>query len=254
MPISLSNEDMFLPIASGKPMGDVKDSKPEKTLPPWFQPSAKLFRPGCRSYLDGANSLQELWTWLQEKDEKSTMDRSELISADPILRGVALSRFAQAWQNSLEDLLNPKGGWGNLLKPEVYDAVKKEAESLLPHFKVLNGVGMRARESPAKSSMQLGCRSDNTIWRDRDEVEAAATKLLSWMMNSAESKLLGLLEIASQSGLSYCAWVDHSVVLAYLAHGAGKDNFVDDLVARLCQGSPPAKRQKVSGSNPFKQD
>ena len=236
-------------------MGDVKDSKPEKTLPPWFQPSAKLFRPGCRSYLEGANSLQELWTWLQEKDEKSTMDRSELISSDPILRGVALSRFAQAWQNSLEDLLNPKGGWGNLLKPEVYDDVKKEAESLLPHFKVLNGVGMRARGSSSTNSMQLGGKSDNTIWRDRDEVEAAANALLSWMLASPDSKLLGLLEIASQSGLSYGAYVDHTVVLAYLAHGAGKDKFVGDFVARLCQGSvSPAKRQKVSGSNPFKQD
>ena len=75
------------------------------------------------------------------------------------------------------------------------------------------------------------------------------------MMASADSKLLGLLEIAAQSGLSYCAWVDHSVVAAYLAHGDGKGHFVSDFVARLCQGAPPpAKRQKASGSNPFKTD
>ena len=84
-------------------------------------------------------------------------------------------------------------------------------------------------------------------------VDKSAKHLLEWIGRSGNCKVRGLFEIAAQSGLSYSAWVDHQVVSAYVSEGGGKDTFVADAAARLCQGAP-AKRQKTMGSrdNPFK--
>ena len=104
------------------------DDVDSKALPPWLTPAARLFRAGQRSAIDDANSLSELWDWLKSRDPKSNVDRCELASADAILRGVAISRFAGAWEAAIEDLLDPAGGWGDVLKPAVYEALKKEAD------------------------------------------------------------------------------------------------------------------------------
>ena len=84
------------------------------------------------------------------------------MSTDPILRGVAISRFAGAWLNAIEDFLDADRGWSDILKPEVYDAIKKDAEELLPHFHTLNGRGLRARAGDA-GSMRLGQGTDRSV-------------------------------------------------------------------------------------------
>ena len=226
-----------------------------KTLPPWLTPAARLFRAGQRSAMDDANSLSELWDWLKSRDPKSNVDRCELASADAILRGVAISRFAGAWEAAIEDLLDPARGWGDVLKPAVYEAIKKEADVLLPHFRNLNGRGLRARAAdPMTTNMRLGQDKNRPMWKDQTVVEESARYLLEWIGRSGKCKVRYFFAIAAQSGLSYSAWVDHQVVSAYVNEGGGKDSFVDDAVARLCQGSvtPKKPRSIAESDNPFK--
>ena len=226
-----------------------------KTLPPWLTPSARLFRPGQRSAIDDADTLAELWEWLKSRDAKSNTDRCELASSDPILRGVAISRFAGAWEAAIEDLLDAGRGWADVLKPAVYEAIKKEAEVLLPHFRNLNGRGLRARAAdPMTMNMRLGQNKNSPMWKDQAVVEDSARHLLDWISRSGKCKVRGIFAIAAQSGLTYSAWVDHQVVSAYVSEGGGKDSFVEDAVARLCQGSvsPKKPRSIVESDNPFK--
>ena len=138
----------------------------------------------------------------------------------------------------------------------VYEAIKKEAEVLLPHFRNLNGRGLRARAAdPMTMNMRLGQDKNRPIWKDQAVVEDSAKHLLDWISRSGKCKVRGIFAIAAQSGLTYPAWVDHQVVSAYINEGGGKDSFVDDAVARLCQGTAAKKKPRsiAESDNPYKE-
>ncbi len=54
--------------------------------------------------------------------------------------------------------------------------------------------------------------------------------------NSGKSKLRAGIKVMSVVGLTYNCMVDHQTTMAYCRCGKGKDQLVDDAVARLCQG------------------
>ena len=125
----------------------------------------------------------------------------------------------------------------------------------MPHFRNLNGRGLRARAAdPMTTNMRLGQDKNRPMWKDQTVVEESARHLLEWISRSGKCKVRGIFAIAAQSGLSYSAWVDHQVVSAYVNEGGGKDSFVEDAVARLCQGSvtPKKPRSIAESDNPFK--
>ena len=92
------------------------------------------------------------------------------------------------------------------------------------------------------------------MWKDQTVVEESARHLLEWISTSGKCKVRGRFAIAAQSGLSYSAWVEHQVVSAYVSEGGGKDSFVEDAVARLCQGTAASKKPTsiAESDNPFK--
>ena len=236
------NDDGFgfdsLPIRA--PSGAAKELNP--ILAAWQVPSVKLLRPGKRSRIDAVNSYEELWAWMKES-EKGQLYHSEFCSEDPIIRGVALSRFCESYQHLCEYVVSTECQWGALLKETVFDAVKKEAADLLPHLRGLNGSGMPSRAIGGKKQ-RLG-EKDATIWRDRDETTEHAKAILSWLATSGKSKLRAAIKVMSVAGLTYNCMVDHQTTMAYCRCGNGKDQLVDDAVARLCQGSGTSSTKTI---------
>ena len=238
------NDDGFgfdsLPICAGS--GSAKDKEVSPILAAWQVPSVKLLRPGKRSRIDAVDSYEELWVWMKES-EKGQLYHSEFCSEDPIIRGVALSRFCESYQHLCDYVVSTECQWGALLKESVFDAIKKEAAELLPHLRGLNGSGMPSRAIGAKKQ-RLG-EKDATIWRDREETTKHAKAVLAWLGTSGKSKLRAAIKVMSVAGLTYNCMVDHQTTVAYCLCGNGKEQLVGDAVARLCQGDGTASKKTI---------
>ena len=194
-------------------------------LSPSRVPSIAMMRPGDQCV---GMDLDELWAWLAGSQRDGY--RTEFRSDDPVVRGVALSRFAQSYENMCNELCD-NNKWRLLLQPSVYEEITKEARGLLPHLRVLNGC-----EVPLPNKRRRVGDADQCNYRDEGEVAAAAASLLAWLRNSNKSRLRVAIDVVSAGGLSHNACIDQLVVMAYCKYGNGESQLVGDAVARLCRG------------------
>ena len=258
--MQLTHPDTILPLAmglgddfvSGDGAAETIPKKGEKgkrsgdTLAPWDQPAAKLLRCGKKSAIDSAESLDELWNFMKEGTDYLKY-HSEFCSQEPVVRGVALSRFAQGLA-ALCTAIQTSENLPCALNVKIYTDIKAEAETLLTYINDLNGAGLPVRAAAAKS--MLG--SKPAQWRDAVKVEGAIKKLKAWL--DQPSVLRQTINAVQLGGLFYTVHVDICCVKAYLCcgHGLERDGMVSDARARLCQGtaaSSSAHRNAISEGN-----
>ena len=227
----------------------IRGDAAKPVLPPYATPPSRLYRPGQKSAAAECDTFQELWDWLAGSDKESKYPyRCEFLSTDPVYRGVALSRYAQSWENVCNEFVANEKNWAAMLRPEIYQEVKREAQGLLPHLKVLNGAGLPSK-AVGSGGTAMGPRLgyvDKAAWREPTEVGAAIDYLLHWMSTSEKSTLKATIFVASASGLTYDSMINHLVLKAYHDYGGGKDKLKDDAVARLCQGGGVKRKREAA--------
>ena len=206
--------------------------RPMEVLAAWDLPAAKLLRPGKRSTIDQAESYEELWRWMQVGNEHQPY-RSELCSNDPIIRGVAISRFAEGLVNVCEAILTDKDLQA-ILSKEHYGLITKEADILKKKVSILNGAGLPSRAGGKKPSIQFGSGDDHK-WKPIPEVETAIEYLEGWI--AAPSQIRRTMKVLGLGGLFYTTYVDSQCIRSYLKVGPGKESGTmrADAVSRLCQ-------------------
>ena len=243
------DEDVFGGVPSstptmGKSESGKKRERDNEALPIYEVPAVKLLRAGNKSAIEELGPNQRLWDWMEEKHPCGYAHRAEVAHTNIKLRGVGISRFAQSMTNWIRSFKEQRA-FQALLKPEHFDAILKEANSLLPHFEVLDGSGLPAiKESELRSKKTLyDARSYH--WKDPAKVKESAAAILKWMENGEQSKLRIAIKMFASAGLSWCAYADHTVIQAYLNHGDGKKDFSAACEARLCQGSCSPVREKL---------
>ena len=214
-------------------------------LAPWDLPASKLLRNGKKSSMEDAESYEELWNYLAAAT-KTQPYKSELCSEDPIVRGVAISRYAQGWLCLCRSIQGgDKEDLESVLKPETYAAMVKEAKELLPHLEVLDGHMLPVRQDAMAGGLRLG-GSKSMPWKQRADVENAVNYLETWCKSS--SALRKTVRAMQLGGLFYTCHVDHLCLHAYMTQGPGKvaGTMNDDCLARLCQGKVPVAATPIS--------
>ena len=209
------------------------DKKKKATLFPWDLPAAKLLRSGKKSSLEDATSYEELWSHLCSGNKHQEYG-SELCSNDSLIRGVAISRYAEAWLSLCTAILETDNvELKSVLNPSIYAAMETEAKALKPHLAMLNGAGLPVRADAMKKS-QLGGGKTYT-WKVQTDVEASMRYVMDW--TKKPSSMRKTVRILQLGGLFYTAHVDHLCFHAYRTVGHGTDESIPpaDAVARLCQ-------------------
>ena len=219
--------------SEGVPMSG--DKKRRATLPPWDLPAAKLLRLGKKSSLEDATSYEELWSHLSNGNKHQEYG-SELCSNEPLIRGVAISRYAEGWLSLCTAILETdKADLKSVLNETTYADMAKEAKALKPHLAMLNGFGLPVRLDIIKKTQLGGGKS--YPWKAQSEVEASMKFIVEW--SSKPSPMRKAVRILQLGGLFYTAHVDHLCFHAYrtVGHGTGEGIPQADAVARLCQAS-----------------
>mgnify|MGYP003328991531 CR=1 FL=1 len=178
----------------------IKGDAAKPVLPPYATPPSRLYRPGMKCAASECANFKELWDWLSGHDKDGKyLYRCEYMSTDPVYRGVAVSRYAQSWEAACTDFLSNEKNWAAMLRPEIYQDVKREAQALLPHLKVLNGAGLPSKAG-GSGGTAMGQRlgyAEKAAWREPSEVAAAIDYLLHWMSTSDKAKLKATIFVAS---------------------------------------------------------
>ena len=222
--------DAVLPtIGSGK-------KRSHDVLQPWDLFPAKVLRCGKKAAIEEATSYEELWAFTADGG-KSMPYKDEYHSPHPHIRGVAISRFAQAMlalckSITSEDSLALK----EVLKPEVFSVMNTEATQFMEHLTILDGSGLPSKADGVTAKPVLGKTAIE--WRETEKVRAAVAYLKQWFKK--KSKLRDTVKTLQLGGLFYTAHVFLLCTRSYLICGEGRsdETMADDAVARLWQSSP----------------
>ena len=212
------------------------DKRKRGTLAPWELPAAKLLRLGSKSSIEDAVSYEQLWSYLSASDKRQDYG-SELCSDDPVIRGVAISRYAQGWMSLCTAILETDNtDLKGVLNKATYDAMESEATALKERLSVLNGAGLPVRKDGTMKKTTLG-GGKVYAWKDVQEVKSAMKWFLEWC--DKPSPMRKTVRILQLGGLFYTCHVDHLCLHAYRTVGPGKGAGTPeaDAVARLCQDS-----------------
>ena len=176
--------------AAADPM--VGDKRKGGVLSPWDLPPARLLRPGRKSAIEDAESYEELWRYLSTAT-KAQPYISELCSDDPILRGVAISRYTESWLSVCNAILDTDNSdLKTVLLTQVVKDIEREAATMKEHLQHLNGAGLPSRAEAMKKNKLGG--STSYQWKDKDRVETAMTWLIDWSKKpSPLRKTIGVL-------------------------------------------------------------
>ena len=177
-----------------------------------------------------------------EASSKCQPYQSELCSAQPSIRGVAISRFVECLYGFCEAITSDDE-LKHALDGDLLKALKVEAATISPHLRVLIG----ADPSSCSSSMQqAGLCGDGRQLVDPGAVERAVAAIEQWL--DGHSKLRATMRIMQQGGLPYCSQVETVCLVAYRKCGYGKEagTMTADAVAHLCQGG--ASESKAASS------
>ena len=112
--------------------------------------------------------------------------------------------------------------------------MRREAEELLPHAKVLNAKGLPMRR-PFEAPIN---------WKPPADVEAAAAYVFAWM--NKESKMRDTIRTMQMGGLAYTVHVECLCTSAYMSYGPGKQlrTMTNDAMSRICPGHTIAARKR----------
>jgi hypothetical protein len=217
------------------------DKRKRGTLAPWDLPAAKLLRLGKKSSIEDAVSYEQLWAHLSASDKRQEYG-SELCSDDPVIRGVAISRYAQGWMSLCTAILETdKNDLKDVLNKATYDAMETEATTIKERLSVLNGAGLPVRQDGTMKKMTLG-GGKVYAWKDVQEVKNAMKWFLEWC--DRPSPMRKTVRILQLGGLFYTCHVDHLCLHAYstVGHGKGAGTPEADAIARLCQATASAAK------------
>ena len=225
------------------------DKRKRGTLAPWDLPAAKLLRLGRKSSIEDAESYEQLWAHLSASDKRQDYG-SELCSDDPVIRGVAISRYAEGWTALCTAILDTdKSQLKEVLNKATYEAMESEAKTIKEKLSVLNGSGLPVRQDGTMKKTALG-GGRVYGWKDENAVKEAMQRFLEWC--DGPSRLRKTVRVLQLGGLFYTCHVDHLCFHAYRSAGHGKapGTPAADAVARLCQ----APARAAQSSTPIRTD
>ena len=225
------------------------DKRKRGTLAPWDLPAAKLLRLGKKSSIEDAESYEELWSYLSTSDKRQDYG-SELCSDDPVIRGVAISRYAEGWTALCTAILDTdKSQLKEVLNKTTYDAMESEAKTIKEKLSVLNGSGLPVRQDGTMKKATLG-GGRVYGWKDESAVREAMQWFLGWC--DKPSAIRRTVRVLQLGGLFYTCHVDHLCFHAYRTAGHGKTPGTPaaDAAARLCQAPAGA----AQSSTPIRTD
>ena len=217
------------------------DKRKRGTLAPWDLPAAKLLRLGKKSSIEEATSYEQLWDYLATSDKHQDYG-SELCSDDPVIRGVAISRYAEGWTNLCTAILDTdKKALKEVLNTKTYEAMETEAKTIKEKLSVLNGSGLPVRQDGTTKRATLG-GGRGYAWKAEGAVREAMEWFLGWC--DRPSPIRKTVNVLQLGGLFYTCHVDHLCFHAYRAAGHGKNPGTPaaDAVARLCQAPAGAPK------------
>ena len=148
------------------------DKRKRGTLAPCDLPAAELLRLGKKSSIEDATSYEQLWSYVSTSDKRQDYG-SELCSDDPVIRGVAISRYAEGWTNLCTAILDTdKTALKAVLNKDTYDAMENEAKTIKEKLSVLNGSGLPVRQDGTMKKATLG-GGRVYPWKDESAVREA---------------------------------------------------------------------------------
>ena len=205
-------------------------------LQPWDLFPAKVLRCGKKASIEEATSYEELGAFTKDGG-KSMQYKDEYHSSHAHIRGVAISRFAQSMVSLCRSITSDDAvALKDVLKPDVFAAIKTEAAELIDHMAILDGSGLPSKADGAYVKPVLG--KPAIEWRDPEKVRSAIAYVKTWF--KSKSKLRDTMKTLQLGGLFYTTHVFLLCTRSYMLCGEGRqeNTMADDAVARLCQSSP----------------
>ena len=171
-----------------------------------------LFQPFGISTAHSA-SLTTLWEFAS-KGNKKVAYYTEFASAEPLRRGIAISRVAEALSLTIKEL--QKEEWSKLLDKKVYEALTKEMAQVSQWLEALDfgtrlSTGLGASSSAAMAQPKSGSKFN----------PEEAARFLYQFLDSANSVFRGVLGMLSAGGLFYGAFMAEKCARASIARDGG---------------------------------
>ena len=197
-------------------------------------PPMQLLNPMGESGIDRL-SLEKLWQLLKAGDRQAE-SFCNLCFEDKRRQSIGISQLSEVLMH-LCDKVRTCPFLPLLIKEEVLSEVKKEAEALYPHLKVLNQ-GAIGR-TPSTQTLRQAAYAGNTAGGTPESIDAqkrAAKELHQWL-SQERSKLRGFIAALSANGVFFVAQAHEKAGRVYVRYGDGTaEGFGAAIATREVQG------------------
>ena len=203
----------------GKADAGSMESKPAKRtcLRHYDLLPSQVLNPMGRSGFPEASD-KTLWE-LCSKGNAGCAYHSELCSDDPQRRNRGLSRICEVLYKGVERLTTSPT-IASMFKPDLLDAIKTEAATIMPHLLRLWNQDV-ASSGPSKSVKSIAYYKERKgAAVDKPSIELSAKALHAWI-SKPTSLLREVLSGLSDGGAFYTSEVSLRLLLAFTIHGGG---------------------------------
>jgi len=204
-----------VPDALFKSISSVSNTEPAAKRQKLFRydhAAVMLFQPFGISTAHTA-SLTTLWEFAS-KGNKKVAYYTEFASNDPLRRGIAISRVAEALSLTIKEL--QKDEWGKLLEKKVYAALTKEMAKVSEWLLALDFGKRLSTGLGASSSASMAQPKPASKYNPEE-----AARALYEFLDSPNSVFRGVLGMLSAGGLFYGAFMADKCARASIAREGG---------------------------------